>query len=561
MTIGHETKALRTLCGAGLAAVACVCLLIFAFHESPDPWFLGWNRRYVLGAVLPVLSCIAAQAVLVFWPPLRAPRDRLVALACLTGAALVLVPGVSVLPPYELPVMAACLGVMAIPLAGFRASRCSSQWLLSHLALTVVCLAVFVPEVVGFVLEGRPPGHHRLPRWGDESTFRHLFPAAEPFISAGGRLQPNLDLEVAIDTPGQHPYHLKTDSQGFRDDREIPLRKRPGELRVLNLGDSFSVGCGVDQGRFVGTLLESALRRKFPGREVSVLSAEVSDPAYGLLYLQRYGIHYSPDIVLYGYVDNDSHQAYLPFAARGIFSIDARGEVHTHSIDPAESTKRAQEAQREFARFLYPRARPEKTLLRTVLSRALTRWLGQLVGGLRELRSTGQVVRWLTRAPQRDGAGELTFISTTERSQTSGHLRLLDFATNWGMLYRRGQEMTAPLYANLFRVLECMQATATDHGALFVLVYFPRREQVQTQDWRRFRSFWNLDPDDFDLDLEAGRLRSFCDERGVLFVDTTPALRRAAARENLYLLNDLHFNEEGQAVATQAILGAMEHHW
>ena len=105
---------------------------------------------------------------------------------------------------------------------------------------------------------------------------------------------------------------MKTNSEGFRNDHEIPLVAKPGELRVLNLGDSFSVGYGVDQDRFIGSILESRWRREFPGREVSVMNAEVSDPAYGLLYLQRYGTRYAPDFVPYVYVDNDSHQAYLP---------------------------------------------------------------------------------------------------------------------------------------------------------------------------------------------------------------------------------------------------------
>ena len=68
----------------------------------------------------------------------------------------------------------------------------------------------------------------------------------------------------------------------------------------------------MDKDRFLGSILESRWRKEFPGREVSVMNPEVSDPAYGLLYLQRYGIRYAPNFVLYSYVDNDSHQAYLP---------------------------------------------------------------------------------------------------------------------------------------------------------------------------------------------------------------------------------------------------------
>jgi hypothetical protein len=559
MTSDRSAAMLRGVSLIGLSALACVCVVVFAVHQSADPRLLRWSWSYLLGAMLPVLGVVVAQAVLVLLPSVSASRDRYLALGCLASGVLVLVLGVEILPLYELPVMAAFLGLMAFPLAGHRAFG-TNQWLTSYIALIVVSLVLFVPEAARLVLDGRAAGDHPLPHWGDQATFRSLFPESEPFISAGGRLQPNLDLEVCNDAPGRSPYHLKTNSEGFRNDREIPLAKEPGELRVLNLGDSFSIGFGVDQAQFIGPLLESRWRQEHPEHEITVINAEVSDPAYGLLYLQRYGIGYSPDIVLYGYVDNDSHQAYLPFAARGIFSLDSQGEVHTHPIGLAESQQRSLEAQLQFAQYLYPRASLARIQLGGGLWKRPLEWVARLTESVREFRLTGPAFRWLARALDgEDREGQLTFISTVfETSATAGHLRLIDYATNWGMLYKKGDGMTAPLYSNLLHVFESMRRTASNHGATLVLVYFPRREQVQPQDWRRFQTFWNLDPDDFDLDLEASRLRSFCEAQGIPFIDTTPALRAAAVQHALYLANDTHFNEYGQATAAQAISEFME---
>lgn len=549
---------LRSISLAGLAGVACVCVVLFAVHRSADPGLLRWSWRYLLGAVLPLLGILAAQAALLLLPPLSAGRDRRVGLACLVAGGAVLVLGVLVLPLYELPAMAAFLGLMAFPLAGYRAFQ-TDHWLTSYVALTLTCLVLFVPEVVGLVRAGRPPGDYGLPRWGDEATFRHVFPEAEPFTSAGGRLRPNLDLEVFTDAPGRPTYRLRTNSDGFRNDREIPLAKEAGELRILNLGDSFSIGYGVDQDRFLGAILESRWPRQQAQDRVTVMNAEVSDPAYGLLYLQRFGMGYSPDLVLYGYVDNDIHQAYLPFVARGIFSLDDQGEVHTRSITRDESWRRSRDAQAHFAQYLYPRSSGARI---EAESRARARgldWMGRLTRSVREFRLTGRALRRLA-APVggSDREGELTVVSTDfEWASTEGHLRLIDFASNWGMLYASGNGMTDPLYANLFDVFRSMQTTAARRGATFVLVYFPRREQVQPRDWRRFQAFWNLDPDDFDLDLEASRLRSFCEAQGIPFIDTTPALRAAAVRQGLYMANDTHINEHGQSVAAQAILEFM----
>ena len=337
MTTDRIRDALRRLSAVGLSVVACACLVVFAGHKSEHPSLLGWSGRYLIGAVLPVLGYVMAQGVLVFYPPLAVHRERYVAVGCLLVGVLVSALGVLTLPSYVGPILAVSLGLFAVPLAAYRASR-TSEWLLTHVTLIVLCLVLVLPDVVGSILEGRRLADPRLPRWTDQ--FRHRWPDAEPFIAAGGRLQPGLDLDVYTDDPGRPPYHLKTNSEGFRNDHEIPLVAKPGELRVLNLGDSFSVGYGVDQDRFIGSLLESRWRREFPGREVSFMNAEVSDPAYGLLYLQRYGIHYAPDFVLYVYVDNDSHQAYLPIGAKGIFSLDSEGEVHTHPVERAESKRR-----------------------------------------------------------------------------------------------------------------------------------------------------------------------------------------------------------------------------
>ncbi len=269
------------------------------------------------------------------------------------------------------------------------------------------------------------------------------------------------------------------------------------------------------------------------------------------------GLHW--DLWLGPAPERPYHQAYLPFAARGIFSLDVQGSVRTHGIDLAESQRRSWEAQMHFSRYLYPRASRARIELERRQSRRWVRWMARLTASLSELRLSGVALRSLTRpADEGDGGGELTFVSTLMGTvSTAGHLRLVDFASNWGMLYKSGDEMTAPLYANLFRVFASMQKTASSRGATFVLVYFPRREQVQPQDWRRFQTFWNLDPNDFDLDREAARLRAFCAAQGIPFIDTTPALRAAAVDRSLYLPHDAHFNEQGQAVAAQAILDFM----
>lgn len=153
MTTDRIRDTLRRLSAAGLSVVACACLVVFAGHTSEHPWLLGWSGRYLFGAVLPVLGYVTAQAVLVFYPPLFVDRDRYVALGCLLSGALVSALGILTLPSYVGPIMAASLGLLAVPLAAYRAFR-TSEWLLSHVTLIVLCLVLVLPDVVGSILQG-----------------------------------------------------------------------------------------------------------------------------------------------------------------------------------------------------------------------------------------------------------------------------------------------------------------------------------------------------------------------------------------------------------------------
>lgn len=558
MTSARIERLLRGLALAGLVGVLCICLGVFATHRSAQAGALPWSWHYIFGAVAPLLGIITLHAVLIRLPPLRGPRERYIAIAGIVAGAMLLVVGAAVLPLYELPVMAVFLSLMTVALAAYRACR-RGEWLISYITLAALCLVMFVPDLIYAARAGRMRGERRLPHWGDEATFRHLFPDREPFISAGGRMQPNLDLDVATDIPGRPLYRIRTNSDGFRNDHEIAPTKAAGELRILNLGDSFSIGCAVEQDRFVGSLLEASLRQSRAGQRVTVLNAEVSDPAYGLLHLQRFGIGYAPDLVLYGYVDNDSHQAYLAFQGRRIFSIDDSGEVRTHPIDAAESTLRRWHTHRQFAQHVYPTPSAARLdLERSVWNRQLG-WLLRLSAGVRDFVMMEPVARAFAPVLHRaDPNGDITFPNSSEASNhTDGHLRLLGLS-DWGMLYKHGQRMTEPFYATLFSIFETMQKTAASKGATFVLIYYPRREQVQPQDWRRFHTFWNLAPDDFDLDLEARTLQAFCAERGIPFIDTTPALRAAAADHRLYLHRDSHFDDDGQAIAARTVTAFIE---
>ena len=113
-------------------------------------------------------------------------------------------------------------------------------------------------------------------------------------LSAGGQLLPDFDGLVSDGLGGL--VRWKTNSDGFRNDREFARTRIPGGLRILSLGDSFAAGYRVGQEETYSLRLERKLNETFGPAEVML--AVVGDPRKALGYLQEDGLGFSPDLVM-----------------------------------------------------------------------------------------------------------------------------------------------------------------------------------------------------------------------------------------------------------------------
>lgn len=110
---------------------------------------------------------------------------------------------------------------------------------------------------------------------------------------------------------------------GHRDD-PVDLDKPPGTLRVLAVGDSFTVGASVEQEEAYPQVLEELLRESLDA-PVEVVNTGVGgwSPFQYAQYFEREGLRFGPDLVLVGlYVGNDAYDQHrsveqLPTAVRG----------------------------------------------------------------------------------------------------------------------------------------------------------------------------------------------------------------------------------------------------
>jgi len=155
--------------------------------------------------------------------------------------------------------------------------------------------------------------HHHLTR---ETTLRELetereLPAPGARVKLGSmikpsphdrlvyELRPNLDVRF-------RDARVRTNSHGWRGP-ELARAKPEGTIRILGIGDSVMFGWAVEQEERYLDLLEARLDERYPERRWEVIA--LAAPGYNLPMeveaLQRYGLTYEPDLILYGYVAND----------------------------------------------------------------------------------------------------------------------------------------------------------------------------------------------------------------------------------------------------------------
>jgi hypothetical protein len=97
---------------------------------------------------------------------------------------------------------------------------------------------------------------------------------------------------------------LRTNELGFRDAPVPP--KQPGELRIIVLGDSFTVVAGVDHREMWTRLLQEHLAKEYPRARVVNLAVGGYNIVQYRLVLEEVGLKLAPDLVLVAlYPDND----------------------------------------------------------------------------------------------------------------------------------------------------------------------------------------------------------------------------------------------------------------
>lgn len=126
------------------------------------------------------------------------------------------------------------------------------------------------------------------------------------------RLRPNRDLELLDPLAPPHAvdesrWSVHTGPQGYRNPEYTPQPK-PGERRVVALGDSSTFGWGVESVEAYPARLATALAREDGASdrwEVLNLGVPGYSTFQGLVMLTREALPLAPDVVLFSYLSND----------------------------------------------------------------------------------------------------------------------------------------------------------------------------------------------------------------------------------------------------------------
>jgi lysophospholipase L1-like esterase len=100
---------------------------------------------------------------------------------------------------------------------------------------------------------------------------------------------------------------FRVNSMGLRD-REFAIPKPAGVTRIMFIGDSLTVGWGVEDDLTVPKRLEKMLNAKGNGRKYEVINAGVGNynSIMEATWMMTKGIKFQPDLVIVGYFINDA---------------------------------------------------------------------------------------------------------------------------------------------------------------------------------------------------------------------------------------------------------------
>lgn len=323
-----------------------------------------------------------------------------------------------------------------------------------------------------------------------------LFPGDTPFYvsdrSIGFRVRPN------VSVAGNN-----TNSSGFNDvDREKENNK--ADIRIVVIGDSFVFGAVPRENNFV-SLIEELARKAEANVEVWNMGIPAAGPENYLHLVKGDAVSANANLVcIVFFVGNDITQSHPDFKIRIFFGTP-----------------------REILRVPY-----------------LVRFSPQYFYVYRLFHASRRLLWSYLAKTSQDGSG--TFPRAT----------YLSIEHQRSAIYMVKQDSkVAESYSGAKAILKQMALEAAENNMGFVVVLAPDELQVNLQLRDELMRRYGLDPSEYDFGQPQKLLMEYLRSQGVEVLDLLPDFVEAGKTSTLYLRNDSHWNQNGNALAAQEIWG------
>jgi GDSL-like Lipase/Acylhydrolase family len=320
-------------------------------------------------------------------------------------------------------------------------------------------------------------------------------------------------------------YIQRVNNIGLRG-RDIALAKKDSIFRILILGDSFTMGKGVQDDETFAALLEESLkgrRMKVNGKTVEVVNAGVNSyaPILSFLQLSRELGHLRPDFVV---LNLDMSDLIQEVAYRHAATYDANGEIVGVSGENPWTWRSVLDAP-------LPREN-NRSNVRTPVPTVIRRWINY------RLYVTRLFVLYL------DTLFNESAQITIDNAVTLKNPELLKHTLAADELSRKKQ------WENIFDSILKIKGYCDANGIDFLLTVYPWGHQVNEKEWVPGRS--GFVPDGSVVsDKSIRTIEDFALANKVDLLNVFPAFRAHNGGTALYFRHDMHWTTEGHKLMAQ----------
>lgn len=307
-------------------------------------------------------------------------------------------------------------------------------------------------------------------------------------------------------------YIQRVNGFGLRG-RETTVEKPTGTRRILMLGDSFTMGKGVEDDQTFSVLVEQLLRPTYAacgGSEIEVLNAGVDSYTPLLSYIQfsRKLVRFAPDLVILNLDHSDlvQEQAYRQQATR-----DAQGQI----IAVPQVWQRS-----AYERFLS--------------------WAS------RNLYLTRMLLVYVNRA--------MSHREITVRRVVN------EFGRDYFAHTLEGDEDRTKQWEDIFESIGRIRQLAEANQAGFLLTTYPWAHQLEDAGWATGRREFMKDGEKTS-DLTRDAIRRHSDVLGIDLLETLPAFQAYEGPGPLYFDYDPHWTPAGHRVMAAALARHIAEHY